>query len=50
MLVPRAATFDEAQRVFLMAILRDCKGNRSLAARRLGMHRRTLQRMLDKWG
>ena len=33
---------------YIQMVLRDCKGNVSLTARRLHMHRRTLQRRLAK--
>ena len=33
---------------YIQHVLRDCNGNISLAARRLHMHRRTLQRKLAK--
>ncbi len=33
---------------YIQLVLRDCNGNISLAARRLHMHRRTLQRKLAK--
>jgi len=33
---------------YIQLILRDCQGNVSESARRLGLHRRTLQRKLRK--
>ena len=33
---------------YIQLILRDCRGNVSQSARRLGLHRRTLQRKLRK--
>jgi len=32
----------------IQRVLHDCGGNISLAAKKLGLHRRTLQRKLDK--
>ncbi len=41
-------SFDRAKWEYLNRTLADCNGNISEAARRLKMHRRTLQRMLQK--
>jgi two-component system response regulator RegA len=43
-----APTLDQAKREHLLRVLHDCSGNVSEAARRLHMHRRTLQRILAK--
>ncbi len=39
---------DDAERQHIQRILAECDGNVSEAARRLGLHRRTLQRKLEK--
>jgi two-component system response regulator RegA len=39
---------DDAERQHIQRILEECAGNVSDAARRLGLHRRTLQRKLQK--
>lgn len=39
---------DDAEREHIQRILSDCGGNVSEAARRLGLHRRTLQRKLER--
>ena len=39
---------DDAERQHIQRILEECDGNVSDAARRLGLHRRTLQRKLQK--
>lgn len=41
-------TLDAAERQHIQRTLDACEGNISEAARRLGLHRRTLQRKLDK--
>ena len=46
---PHAAKpLDELEWEHLQAVLTDCRGNISEAARRLGMHRRSLQRKLAR--
>ena len=46
---PQAAKpLDELEWEHLQAVLTDCRGNISEAARRLGMHRRSLQRKLAR--
>ena len=43
-----AKPLDELEWEHLQAVLTDCRGNISEAARRLGMHRRSLQRKLAR--
>ena len=43
-----APTLDQAKHDHVQRVLHDCNGNISEAARRLNMHRRTLQRLLAK--
>ena len=43
-----AESLDQVERAHLLGILNACGGNISEAARRLGLHRRTLQRKLQK--
>lgn len=43
-----AKPLDELEWEHLQAVLTDCRGNISEAARRLGMHRRSLQRKLSR--
>lgn len=45
---PRELTLREAQEKHIREVLARAGGNISEAARRLGIHRRSLQRMLDK--
>ena len=40
----------EFKKVYLTHVLRECKGNQCMAARRLGMHRNTLGRTLAELG
>lgn len=41
---------DLAEKRHILHVLEKCGGNRSLAARRLGIGRRTLYRRLEEWG
>jgi two-component system, NtrC family, response regulator AtoC len=43
-------TVQEAEKQLIIRALQDCEGNRTEAARRLGMSRRTLHRKLHKYG
>lgn len=45
---PGSERLDDVERAHILAILNDCDGNISEAARRLGLYRRTLQRKLQK--
>ncbi|HEX2734743.1 MAG TPA: response regulator [Polyangiaceae bacterium] len=47
--VPRAPTLARAEWEHINRVLNDCSGNLSEAARRLGLHRRSLQRKLHKF-
>jgi two-component system response regulator RegA len=47
--VPRAPTLARAEWEHINRVLNDCSGNLSEAARRLGLHRRSLQRKLQKF-
>jgi two-component system response regulator RegA len=46
---PELPTLERAKWEHIQRVLLDCDGNVSEAARRLGMHRRSLQRMLVKF-
>ena len=45
-----ARTLEEAEKEHVLEALRACGGNRSLAAERLNIQRRTLYKKLDRWG
>lgn len=45
---PEIPTLDRVEWEHIQRVLTECGGNISEAARRLGLHRRTLQRKLDK--
>jgi two-component system, response regulator RegA len=47
--VPKAPTLARAEWEHINRVLNDCGGNLSEAARRLGLHRRSLQRKLHKF-
>jgi len=46
---PEVPTLDRVEWEHIQRVLNECGGNISEAARRLGLHRRTLQRKLDKY-
>jgi two-component system response regulator RegA len=46
--VPASASLAQSERAHIDRVVAACKGNISEAARRLGMHRRSLQRKLHK--
>lgn len=46
----RQMTVQEAEKQLIIQALQDCNGNRTEAARKLGMSRRTLHRKLHKYG
>src|SRR4051812_10223522 len=46
--VPSYASLAQSERVYIRRVIADCDGNISEAARRLGVHRRSLQRKLRK--
>lgn len=46
--LPEVASLDRVEWEHIQRVLTECEGNISEAARRLGLHRRTLQRKLDK--
>jgi two-component system, response regulator RegA len=48
-LAPKAPTLARAEWEHINRVLNDCAGNVSEAARRLGLHRRSLQRKLQKF-
>jgi DNA-binding NtrC family response regulator len=43
-------TVEEAERALIVQALNDCEGNRTTAAKKVGMSRRTLHRKLKKYG
>jgi DNA-binding NtrC family response regulator len=48
--LPNAATLEDAEKEHVLEALRLCGGNRTLAAERLGIQRRTLYKKLERWG
>ena len=46
--IPLGGHLKDIQRSVLLEVLRRCNGNKAAAARTLGLHRRTLYRMLEK--
>lgn len=47
---PHPQTLDDAEKKHVMEVLRQCGGNRTLAAERLGIQRRTIYKKLQRWG
>lgn len=47
---PAAQTLEEAEKEHVLEALRVCGGNRTLAADRLSIQRRTLYKKLERWG
>lgn len=47
---PNAETLEDAEKEHVLEALRLCEGNRTLAAERLGIQRRTLYKKLERWG
>jgi DNA-binding NtrC family response regulator len=43
-------TLEDAEKKHVMEVLRLCGGNRTLAAERLGIQRRTIYKKLERWG
>lgn len=43
-------TLQELEREYVLKVLEQCQGNKSKAAQELGIHRRTLYRLLQKFG
>ena len=48
--VSTTQTLDDAEKVHVQEMLRACGGNRTLAAERLNIQRRTLYKKLERWG
>ena len=46
---PQEPTLADAEKSQILAVLDECRGNKSEAARRLGISRRTLHRKLNEW-
>ena len=47
---PEGETMEAVERDHILRILDECGGNRSEAARRLGLSRKTIERKLGQWG
>jgi len=43
-------TLEELERRYVLRVLESVEGNKAAAARVLGIERRTLYRMLERWG
>ena len=48
-LIPSAPTLAETEKAQILAVLDECRNNKSKAAERLGISRRTLHRKLKEW-
>ena len=49
-LVDRGVTLEEAEKQLIIRTLKECRGNRTTAARKIGISRRTLHRKLNRYG
>jgi DNA-binding NtrC family response regulator len=47
---PQLQTLEEVTRAYVVGVLAACKGHRAKAASVLGVDRKTLYRMLTRWG
>ena len=46
----RGVTLEEAEKQLIIRTLKECRGNRTAAARKIGISRRTLHRKLNRYG
>ncbi|MGH7280978.1 MAG: helix-turn-helix domain-containing protein, partial [Polyangiaceae bacterium] len=46
--IPKGISLDDASRAYAEAILKSCAGNKALAAKKLGIGRNTLARLLKR--
>jgi len=49
-LVDKGVTLEEAEKQLIVRTLKECRGNRTTAARKIGISRRTLHRKLNRYG
>ena len=49
-LVDKGVTLEEAEKQLIIRTLKECRGNRTTAARKIGISRRTLHRKLNRYG
>ena len=49
MTIANSGTLDQTEQAKILAVLQDCKGNRTEAAKRLGISRRTIYRKIDEY-
>ena len=48
--VDKSVTLEEAEKQLIIRTLKECRGNRTTAARNIGISRRTLHRKLNRYG
>ncbi|HAH97987.1 MAG TPA: sigma-54-dependent Fis family transcriptional regulator, partial [Verrucomicrobiales bacterium] len=48
--IARGITLEEAERQLIIRTLKESRGNRTAAARKIGISRRTLHRKLNRYG
>ena len=48
--VDKSVTLEEAEKQLIIRTLKECRGNRTMAARNIGISRRTLHRKLNRYG
>jgi DNA-binding NtrC family response regulator len=49
-LIDKGVTLEEAEKQLIIRTLKECRGNRTTAARKIGISRRTLHRKLNRYG
>ena len=48
--VDKSVPLEEAEKQLIIRTLKECRGNRTMAARNIGIRRRTLHRKLNRYG
>ncbi|MBO61467.1 MAG: hypothetical protein CMO63_05805 [Verrucomicrobiales bacterium] len=49
-IIDKGVTLEEAEKQLIIRTLQDCRGNRTAAAKKIGISRRTLHRKLHRYG
>ncbi len=49
-IIDKGVTLEEAEKQLIIRTLQECRGNRTAAAKKIGISRRTLHRKLHRYG